>query len=96
MCITVSRRDKCDGRPCAIASVSKCGRMAKRTLKEFHKVSEVSNTSPKARIKLFLDMASLCFAIAAALSYSSISLQASQFSGYILALCLRFCFQSVS
>ena len=52
MCITVSRRGKCfcDGQPCATVSVR---RMAKSTLKEFiesQKVSEVSNTSPNARI----------------------------------------------
>ena len=38
-------------------------RMAKCTLKEFQqKVSEVLNTSPNARIWLFLKRATLCFA----------------------------------
>ena len=70
---------------------------AKHTWKEFEEVSEVSNTSPKARMWLFLMMrdghAFFCFA-----SHCSVfpthrfRCGLSRGSGRILALCLRFCF----
>ena len=76
-------------------------RTAKHTSKEFQEVSEVSNTSPNARIWSFLVTAILCFASCCSLLvprikypclYLLISLQTSRGSGYILALCPRFRF----
>ena len=57
-------------------------RMAKRTLIEFQEVSEVSNTSPNARIWSFPETAILCFA--SRCSRSLISPRTSQGCGCIL------------
>ena len=46
--------------------------MAKCMLKEFKKVSEVSNTLPNARIWSFPKTTILCFASCSSVSYSSI------------------------
>ena len=58
-CALVSRRGTCfwDGRHVQ----QSVRRMAKRMLKEFQEVSEVLNTSPNTRIRLFLEMTILCF-----------------------------------
>ena len=66
-----------------------CG-MAKRTLKEFEEVSEVSNTSLKVRIWSFLKMATCFFALLAAapLFYTSISPQTSRGGGGVAAFWL--------
>ena len=58
------------------------------------KVSEVSNTSPNARIWLFLETATLCFTSCCSLVLIyCISPRTSQVSDYLLSLSLWFCFR---
>ena len=72
---------------------------AKHTWKEFKEVSEVSNTSPKAKMWSFLMMrdghAFLCFASRCSIFPTHRFRRGlSRGSGCILALCLRFCFRA--
>ena len=74
-------------------SVSSVRRTAKHTLKEFEKVSEVSNTSWNTGIHIMvISQDSLAFSLLpselSSLSYSLISPQTSCGGGCILALCV--------
>ena len=90
MCITVSRHGTCfwDGWPCA----TKCEKNGKMYVE---RIPGSDQGFVRTRIWSFLRWPFFA-SLAVALSYSSISPQTSQSSGYILALCLCFHFHVIS
>ena len=97
VCIAVSRRGKCfcDSRSCATISVTKCEKDGKAYAERVHWIPESKRyfeyLTKREDMVVSQDGHSL-LCLAAALSYSSISLRTSQVSEYLSSPCLHFRF----